>query len=515
MIPGLPATGPARRALQATGQFWTPDWVAEAMAAFVLAGKPEAIFDPAVGAGAFFSACRRLGYSGRFYGYECDPKALQGARAAGLSARDLRNVIQGDFFQIADNALYSGIVSNPPYLRHHRIGDGMKLKLRAELRCSAGIQIDGRAGLHVYFLIWCLQRLAPNGKLAFILPADVCEGVFAEALWSWITHHYRVHALVTFAPEAAPFPGVDTNAFVVAIERAKAVQTLRWTRLESRDSKALRSVLIGSAGRKHSNAYRHRHITEALQTGFTRPRRVTTRNEIRLGDIAQTKRGIATGANEFFFLTRKQIQDRKFDEKWFIRAIGRTRDCLEEILDDAQLEKLEAAGRPTYLLNLPNRDPAKFPRALRDYLAEGERQGYPERSLIKSRKPWFRSEQRPPPPILFAYLGRRSCRFILNRAGVVPLTGFLCVYPRAGIHDEGLWQSLNDKQTLEGLAFVGKSYGSGAIKVEPRALERLPLPSAVCLRYGLEVSDRARQLRLLEMRGTYANNKARKVERMS
>ncbi|MGH8402728.1 MAG: N-6 DNA methylase, partial [Gammaproteobacteria bacterium] len=46
--------GLARRALQQKGQFWTPDWVAEAMAAYVLDVDPQVVFDPAVGAGAFF-----------------------------------------------------------------------------------------------------------------------------------------------------------------------------------------------------------------------------------------------------------------------------------------------------------------------------------------------------------------------------------------------------------------------------------------------------------------------------
>ena len=87
-------------------------------------------------------------------------------------------------------------------------------------------------------------------------------------------------------------------------------------------------------------------------------------------------------------------------------------------------------------------------------------------------------EKRLPPPILFAYLGRRNTRFIRNLANVVPLTGFLCVYPK---HDskeyiDKLWDILQDPNTLRNLSLVGKSYGAGAIKIEPRALEKLPIP---------------------------------------
>jgi hypothetical protein len=90
-------------------------------------------------------------------------------------------------------------------------------------------------------------------------------------------------------------------------------------------------------------------------------------------------------------------------------------------------------------------------------------------------------ETRKAPPFLFAYLGRRNDRFIRNLAGVMPLTSFLCVYPHREDADSiaRLWQALKHPDTIRNLALVGKSYGAGAIKVEPRALERLPIPEHV------------------------------------
>jgi hypothetical protein len=96
-------------------------------------------------------------------------------------------------------------------------------------------------------------------------------------------------------------------------------------------------------------------------------------------------------------------------------------------------------------------------------------------------------EQRTAPDLLFAYLGRRDCRFMRNRAGVVPLTGFLCVYPwdTDELQVKRLWQALNHPDTLANLAFVGKSYGGGALKVEPRQLDTLEIPPHVLALYGL------------------------------
>jgi hypothetical protein len=107
--------------------------------------------------------------------------------------------------------------------------------------------------------------------------------------------------------------------------------------------------------------------------------------------------------------------------------------------------------------------------------------GLQSRSLIQQRNPWYKMEKRQVPPLLFAYLGRRNIRFIKNEAGVLPLTGFLCVYP---LYDDKefidkLWQALNHPDTLENLKLVGKSYGSGAIKGEPSNLSKLPIPEHI------------------------------------
>jgi hypothetical protein len=137
-----------------------------------------------------------------------------------------------------------------------------------------------------------------------------------------------------------------------------------------------------------------------------------------------------------------------------------------------------------------------FPPTVQNYLLRGEEIGLHRKPLIATRRPWYKMETRNAPPFLFAYLGRRSARFIRNTARVIPLTGFLCVYPNQDDNEsiEKLWQVLRQPEVVFNLSIVGKSYGDGAIKVEPRALEKLPLPSAI--ESGLKPTAKAAQLSL-------------------
>jgi hypothetical protein len=471
-------TGAAREQLRAKGQFWTPDWIADAMVAYVCGEGAEAIFDPAVGAGAFFQAARRRSRHLRLEGTEVARDALQQAAESGLTAADLRHVDLRDYVLEPPSIRHPAIVANPPYIRHHRLSAEVKAKLSLFSRQFLGFAIDGRAGYHVYFLLRALERLAPGGRLAFILPADVFEGAYSLKLWARLASAYRIEAVISFAPEATPFPGVDTNALILLMANHPPQAACWWSRCRQRGPALRRWIESGFFGEADSLTAVTRPLTEALSTGLSRAPQTATAAGPRLGDLCTVMRGIATGANDFFFLTSDQIRNLGLPAGVFQRAVGRTRDLVGDELTTADLLRLDKNGRPTYLLSLTGDGP--MPAALRQYLASGVKMGLSRRALISSRRPWYRMESRNPPPFLFAYLGRRSSRFIRNHAGALPLTGFLCVYPRPpwSVPDrlQEVWKILKMPQTIENLALVGKSYGGGALKVEPRALERLPLP---------------------------------------
>lgn len=501
----LPASGPAREALRQKGQFWTPDWVADPMVSYALSGGAKVLFDPAVGAGAFFSAARRLKTGLRLvelHGSELHEAALSDARQNGLTEDDLAGVDLGDFLERRFTRSFPAIVANPPYMRHHRLSAEMKRRLRQYAIQRLGFALDGRAGLHVYFLLRALELLAPSGKLAFILPADICEGVFARPLWNWIIAHYRLDAVITFAPEATPFPGVDTNPLIVCLSCNPPEQRFSWARISEPSPDGLPEWFAHHFTRSAPQGVTciHREVSEAITTGLSRPSFSPQAEGCRLGDLARVMRGIATGDNEFFLFTNTRRKELGLEKRWFSRIVGRTRDCPGGILDEGTLVELETKDRPTWLLSLGASPLESLPASLREYLKQGEKLGLPQRPLISTRKPWFKMEQREVPPILFAYLGRRNTRFVLNRAKVYPLTGFLCVYPDPKrIPDpELLWRVLNHPSTLENLRFVGKSYGDGAIKVEPRNLEELVIPSLVMGEFGLQEPDIHEQLALLE-----------------
>lgn len=489
----LPASGAKREALRTKGQFWTPDWTADFMVAYVLQEKPQRLLDPALGGGVFFRAAKRYAQSHgvdlSLFGRDIDPEIIGKAKQSGLNDDDLRNVEIKDFVLDPPREQFPAIIVNPPYIRHHRLSLELKERLREFARTTTGRHIDGRAGLHVYFLIRALLSLSPNGRLAYIVSADICEGVFAPSLWQWICSKYRLDCVVSFSADATPFPDVDTNAVVFLIRNSTPTTELDWVRCLDRDSEELVALVSGRSLAKpvRIEVYR-RSLSESLKTGLSRPPSDEPKNHYTLADFATVMRGIVTGNNDFFFMTSSRAKELGIPDSLMVKAVGRMRDIQGECFDHQDVERLDANGRPTQLLTLNGISFDQLPTSVQRYLRDGETRGLPNKILIKTRKPWYRMETRKSPPIMFAYLGRRNARFIRNRANVVPLTCLLCVYPRNSCAEfvEHLWRVLSHPQTIANLRRVGKSYGGDSIKVEPRALERLPLPDALVHAEGLD-----------------------------
>lgn len=464
-----------RKILQDKGQFWTPDWIAEAMVSYVAKDAPV-IFDPATGTGAFLKGLRKISLSkSKFYGIDIDETVLKEQvytdKACDVEVRD--------FLLNPPKKKFHAIVANPPYIRHHKINKMTKEQLKNLSKQITGTIIDGRAGYHIYFLIQALDLLENNGKLAFIMPADTCEGKFANRLWSWITSTYSLDCVITFAEASSPFPNVDTNAVIFLIRKASQKNKLFWINVKKQSNELYNFI---NSGFDRSFEYKtleiiERDLSEALKTGLSRPKSDISNSKYYLRDFARVMRGIATGANDFFFLTREQVESLNIPKKYVKLAVGRTKDVTSDIANEHTIIELNKKNRPTLLLSI-NENKDSLPQSVIKYIDKGEQAGLSIRPLIKQRSPWFKMEQREVPPILFTYLGRRNSRFIKNNAGVIPLTGFLCVYPYTKNEEyvKELWLVLNNPETISNLRFVGKSYGAGAIKVEPRGLESLPLP---------------------------------------
>ncbi|RKU39107.1 hypothetical protein C6496_03330 [Candidatus Poribacteria bacterium] len=104
---------------------------------------------------------------------------------------------------------------------------------------------------------------------------------------------------------------------------------------------------------------------------------------VRLGDIAEVRRGFTSGANDFFYLNEERIQKWEIEAEYLKPVIKSPRECKSICIDPSRMQ---------FKLFMCHADKAALTgTAALEYIKWGELQGYHRRSTCKSRARWWQS----------------------------------------------------------------------------------------------------------------------------
>ncbi len=104
---------------------------------------------------------------------------------------------------------------------------------------------------------------------------------------------------------------------------------------------------------------------------------------VRLGDIAEVRRGFTTGANEFFYFDTERIQEWGIESEYLKPVIKSPKECKSIRIDPSQLQ---------FKLFMCNSDNAALTgTAALEYIKWGESQKYHKRPTCQSRAHWWQS----------------------------------------------------------------------------------------------------------------------------
>lgn len=456
----------AKRAL---GAVYTPQSIASAMVSWVLGQGVTTVVDPGCGSGRFALEVARRERDVRIIAIDCDPVATLICRA-GLATLGHKKcgVLQTDYLEadIVDIEGRTGFVGNPPYLRHHGIGQHQKEWGRGA-SARLGVPWSGLAGLHVLFMLATAHRMRPRDVVCFITSAEWLDVGYGKILRAMLTQQPRLQSIHILDPKAAVFSDVMTTATIFCAEqgaqnRSAAARALA-SPVDLLDlSYSERSVPLGDL----SAATRWTRVIVHGRDGGP-----AIEGHVPLGSIARVSRGVATGANQFFVMTLQEASARGLQD--LVRPVFTS---AEEVFRSGGVLRVRPDTRS--ILDIPavlNEDVAGHSR-LHAFLAEGEKRGIPGRYLCRQRRSWWALSPRVP-PIVATYMARRPPAFALNPDGAAILNVCHGIYPRLPLSDaqlRGLVLYLNSLG--ERLNGAGRTYQGGLQKFEPREMEAIPVP---------------------------------------
>lgn len=494
------------------GQFATPYALAVDIAREVshLLGPdapPVRFGEPSIGTGAFYSALRDVLGADRVasaVGVEIDPAFAAAARE--LWGGDGLQVIAGDFTAADVRARAvprpNLILANPPYVRHHHLNTGQKERLRAPAEAAAGVPVSGLAGLYVYFVLLAHDWLEDGGLAAWLIPSEFMDVNYGAALKAYLTERVTLLRLHRFDPAAVQFDDALVSSAVVIFRKAPPPPGWSARFTFGGDSLArpalAQEVPAADLRAAHKwSGYPRRADAVPTPAGTVGGRNGghTADAPPTLGDLFRVRRGIATGANEFFVMGRAEARARALPDE-FLRPILPSPRCLR----GATVIERGDDGHPNLpdtqvVIDCPLAEAEVRERhpALWAYLEEGRGQGLLDRYLISKRNPWYRQEQRDPAPFLSTYMGRGGAnsdhpfRFLLNRSEATAPNVYLMLYPTGPLAALLRRQPDADAEVLALLGEItadelkgeGRVYGGGLHKIEPKELARLPAVALV------------------------------------
>ncbi|HZL35326.1 MAG TPA: N-6 DNA methylase [Tepidisphaeraceae bacterium] len=300
------------------GQFATPHALAVDIARYTasLLGDPKQpvrFADPSIGSGSFFSAALEVFGAERLesaIGVEIDAAFANAARS--LWADVGLEVILADFTRlVANDSCPRGpnlILANPPYVRHHHMDRAQKERLQTLTRRMTGVEVNGLAGLYIYFFLLATAWMEDAGHTAWLIPSEFMDVNYGAALKNFLTDRVTLIRVHRFAAEDVQFGDAFVSSVVLFFRKTApppghaAEFTFAGTLTEPLVSDTisldqLRKTRKWTAYPVHADNDRRALINVSGTT---------------LADLFCIQRGIATGDNKFFILDRAGAHRRGF-----------------------------------------------------------------------------------------------------------------------------------------------------------------------------------------------------------
>jgi adenine-specific DNA-methyltransferase len=448
------------------GAFYTPTDVASALVRWVVRKPSDRLLDPACGDGRFLAAHRNS------VGVECD---VAGVVAATKRTR-FSMIHAAEFFSWAESCQerFECAAGNPPFIRYqHFVGAERHRALR--LAARLGANFSGLTSSWAPFLAVTAGLLKPNGRMAFLVPAEVGHAPYAQPLVAFLARNF---ARVMFvAVRTKLFPELSEDVWILYAEGfGNQTERIHFARTDSFDCGAERPKKCESIPLAEWEAWNFRLRPFLLSSQTRELYQTIQRSEtsVRFGKLARIGIGYVTGANDFFHLRPTMARDLRIPDRYLIPSVRNGRWLDGNVLTARTVQGWKQRDEPVLLLRLPKDKPIE--KSVQHYL--DSLKGAEARMAFKcrSRKPWYAVPDVRIPDAFLSYMSGQGPRLVANEAGCACTNSIHAVSLTNGCELASLHRMWDHPLTRLSCEIEGHPLGGGMLKLEPGECSRILLP---------------------------------------
>jgi len=384
------------------------------------------------------------------------------------------DIQHADFFDVAPRPVYDAVIGNPPFIRYQNFsGDARAKSRQAALR--GGVALNGLASSWAAFVVHSALFLKKGGRLGLVLPAELLSVNYAAPVRHFLFRRFRQVQLVLFAEQV--FPDAETDVVLLLAEGFDEASSGRAVVRQTRNADTLGSLDEGCLWTPQDPSAKW---TDSLVDQRVLATLATLMSDGHFGPLERwgdTTLGLVTGNNKYFAISPQRAKELGLDESELLQLSPPGSAHLRGLsLTKRLMESLGRNGLSTMLF-YPRTKPSASASA---YIDAGHRTGVDTAYKCRIRKTWYRVPLVAPADLLLTCMNADTPRLVSNEAGAYHLNSVHGVY----INDQDReiacellpLASLNSV-TLMHAEVVGRAYGGGILKLEPREADRWAVPS--------------------------------------
>jgi len=530
------------------GQYYTPPPITQLIIDLCLKDKSQILLDPACGSGGFLvTAYRRLKtlYAkkekdikhekilSQLYGIDINkfPAHLSAINLAIQEISSRTNNVQievSDFFDInvghgrfarrtasitgkeVDEAVpipnkVDVIVANPPYIRSGKIEN--KKKIQKHLK-RIHVDISQRADIYVFFFTHSLEFLSEKGKIGFITSDKMLDAAYGEALQEFFLNNFELKSIIKFDKQVFDEPLIGTCITILDKNKKSRERDDNLVNLVRIKNKMNVSKIIQLVEKKYTpetilDTDKYRIVTKIqknlrnetkwnrylyappLYFEYLENKKLTT-----LDQLCTILRGHTTGANEFFYLKKEDIESYGLDKSLFVpimKAIAQANylnfkkeDTEWFVFDIHDFLEKNVLKKPINDL-VPSKDLSfsgfvkeilrkKGFHDILEYIEMGEEKKFHERPTCKTRKLWFDLGKLHRPSFIFPDVYWKKTSVPFNADKITIDKQLYVVEPKEGIDELVLGGILNSDllallREMHGRTVMGEALNRNQVMV--------------------------------------------------
>ena len=469
------------------GGFYTPEPIAKFILEWAInGGKDYDILEPSCGDGAFLKLLKNKKYNS-VTGIEYDDE--EAAKSERININNL-SIINEDFHIYCNETTrkFDLVIGNPPYIRYQYFSKEQQFEAQ-RIFYKAGLKYTKLMNAWVSFVVGSSLLLKKEGKIGFVLPAEILQVSYAKGLRNFLAHFYNKISIVSF--KKLVFPSIQQEVVLLLCEKNNT-NTHNIDHIELEDTNDLKDLdlyKVKNPKKKidfKSNKWTF-YFLEQIEIDFLEYL-LNSGNIPKIKDFANVEVGITTGANPFFTVSQ-EIVDEYHLQDYAKPMVGRSVQVKSLVFTKKDWKDNIKAGAKANFLLFPKKSEFNGNKTALEYINKGEELGINKGYKCGIRDEWQIVPSTRLSDALFIRRNNIYPRLIINEASAYTTDTMHRVWMKNGYNIKSFVASYYNSISLAFAEVCGRSHGGGVLELMPNEAESILLPYDVKNKELIDIID--------------------------